>query len=69
MRWTSRDEAQLQNAIESAAFWRRSLEASINATSLREGERSRTERRKLIARDEHTIAALLARKEAAKVAA
>ena len=68
MHWTAQDEKQLQRAIESRDFWAASLEASITATSLREGERARTERRALIARDDRTIAALLARKNAKEAA-
>ena len=64
-KWTERDEAQLQRELDSAAFWRKSLDASLNATSLREGERARTERRRLIARVDETIARLLARKREA----
>lgn len=68
-RWTAQDEKRLQAAISSRDFWQASLQASISATSCREGERSRIERRNLIAREEKTIAALLARKNAAKEAA
>jgi hypothetical protein len=64
-KWTERDEARLQRELDNAAFWRASLEASINATSLREGEQARTERRQLIARADETIARLLARKREA----
>lgn len=66
--WTARDEAALQAAVDSRDFWAASLEASINATTCREGERSRTERRSLIAREDKTIAALLARKNAKEAA-
>lgn len=63
--WTAQDEQQLQRAIESRDFWAASLEASITATSLREGERARTERRDLIFRADQTIARLMARKREA----
>lgn len=69
MRWTARDEAELQRALASVERLRVSLAASLNATSLREGNRSRTERRSLIAREEKMIAALLARKAASRRAA
>jgi hypothetical protein len=61
-KWTERDEAQLRRALESAAFWRNLLDRSLNATSLRSGERGRTECRDLIFRADQTIARLLARK-------
>ena len=68
-KWTDRDEATLQRELEGRSFWQASLEASINATTLREGERSRTERRLLIARADAEIARLIARKRQAMEAA
>jgi hypothetical protein len=69
LKWTDRDEATLQRELEGRAFWQASLEASINATTCREGERSRTERRLLIARADAEIARLIARKRQAMEAA
>lgn len=54
-KWTPQDESRLQNALAEAEFWRRSLENSINATSLREGGRARAERAYLIASADRRI--------------
>lgn len=64
--WTEQDERKLKAAIEDAAFWRQSLNASVNATCLREGSKARTERRQLITRAERMIADLRMRKSAAE---
>jgi len=64
-KWTERDEQQLQCALEWAATWRDILDRSLNATTLRSGEKGRTECRQVFARADETIARLIARKREA----